>query len=78
MEEKIIKHISEQLSNEDLQEGLDRDEDLLGTGILDSMGMMKLILFIEEESGVTIPPEDMIIENFMTVERITNYLGIKK
>ncbi len=78
MEQTIIKHISEVLSNEGLEEGLDKSDDLLGTGILDSLGMMKLILFIETEFNVKIPPEDMIIENFMTVERITHYLSNKK
>lgn len=78
MEQTIIKHISEVLSNEELAEGLDKKDDLLGTGILDSLGMMKLILFIETEFNVKIPPEDMIIENFMTVECITNYLSSKK
>ena len=77
MEQKIIQHISEILSNEDLNGELDRNDDLLGTGILDSLGMMKLILFIETEFKVKIPPEAMIIENFMTVERIINYLSDK-
>ncbi len=49
-------------------------DDLLGTGLVDSMGMMKFIGFIESEYGFTVPPGDMVIENFMTVEAIENYI----
>lgn len=74
MKSTIIKHIEQELTSEDLDEGLDPTEDLLGSGILDSLGMMRLIAFIEEEFDYKVPPEDMVIENFMTVENITNYL----
>lgn len=75
MTEIIINHITTQLSDE-LEEGeLGPQEDLLGSGILDSLGMMRLIFFIEEEFSIKVPPEDMTIENFMTVENIENYLN---
>jgi len=35
---------------------------------------MRLILFLENEFDVSIPPEDMTIENFMTVSHIRTYL----
>lgn len=77
MNETLIKYIQEQLLNNELEEGLDANDDLLGDGILDSLGMMKLILFIETEFDTKIPPQDMIIENFMTVRHIGNYLAKK-
>lgn len=73
MEEKIIKYI-EELSSEAIEGELESSEDLLGSGILDSLGMMKLIGFIEEEFEFKVLPEDMVIENFMTVDHITEYL----
>ncbi|MRH99217.1 acyl carrier protein [Kriegella sp. EG-1] len=77
MNKAIINYITDELLNETLEDNLEVDDDLLGGGILDSMGMMKLILFIEKEFGVKVPPEDMIIENFMTVSHITTYLEKK-
>lgn len=77
MEQTIIKYIEEELASEDIEDGLEIDDDLLGSGILDSLGMVKLITFIEEKFSVTIPPEDMVIENFMTVENIVEYLQTK-
>lgn len=77
MNEILIKYISEDLLNNELEDVLDPDDDLLGTGILDSLGMMKLILFIEQKYSIKVPPQDMIIENFMCVSHITNYLNNK-
>ena len=77
MQEMIIKYIEEELSNEELDDGLEVDEDLLGSGILDSLGMVKLISFIETEFGYKVEPEEMLIENFMTVSHVMKYLGEK-
>ncbi len=78
MNEILITYISEDLLNNELESGLSPQDDLLGSGILDSLGMMKLILFIEQKYNITVPPQDMIIENFMTVSHITNYLTNKE
>ena len=77
MQEKIIKYIEEELSNEELDEGIELTEDLLGSGILDSLGMMNLISFLEEEFNCKVLPEEMVIENFMTVANILDYLKRK-
>ncbi len=77
MQQKIIQYIEEELSNEEIDGGLEVTEDLLGSGILDSLGMMKLIAFLEEEFQIKVLPEDMIIENFMTVGHVGDYLESK-
>lgn len=77
MQQKIIKYIEQELASEDIEGGLDATEDLLGSGILDSLGMMKLIAFLEEEFQINVLPEDMTIENFMTVDHVGNYLESK-
>ncbi len=75
MNESLIKYISEQLLNNELEDELEAQDDLLGDGILDSLGMMKLILFLETEYNTKVPPQDMVIENFMTVQHISDYLA---
>lgn len=77
MQEKIIKYIEEELASEEIDGGLEVTEDLLGSGILDSLGMMKLIAFLEEEFGCKVLPEEMVIENFMTVAHMNDYLESK-
>ncbi len=78
MEETIIKHIEQELAQEEIEDGLEASEDLLGSGILDSMAMVKLIAFIEDTFEINVLPEEMIIENFMNVEAIVNYISSKK
>ncbi|MFS4481482.1 acyl carrier protein [Hyunsoonleella sp. 2307UL5-6] len=71
-------HIEQVLTNEDIEDGLETTDDLLGSGILDSIGMMKLITFIEESFDIKVDPEDMVIENFMTVENVVDFIKTKK
>jgi acyl carrier protein len=54
------------------------DEDLLSQGIIDSLGILQLVAFIEDEFGVTIPDEDVVLENFMSVNALSEYLATKK
>ena len=73
MKQKILAFIKDEISFEPLEE-IDLQEDLFGSGIIDSMGMMKLIDFIEKEAQIAIPENDLTVENFMTVEKIVSYL----
>ena len=43
------------------------------SGLVDSIGVMRLVAFIEEESGVKVPPEDVVIEHFENIFAIANY-----
>ncbi|MGB3149316.1 MAG: acyl carrier protein [Maribacter sp.] len=78
MNEILIEYIQQQLLNNEMEDELYADDDLLGDGILDSLGMMKLVLFIEKKFETKIPPQDMIIENFMTVQHISDYVSTQK
>jgi acyl carrier protein len=53
------------------------DEDLLLSGLVDSLGVVRLIAFLEEQTSVNIPPGEVTIENFGTVSAMVNYLGTK-
>ncbi len=76
MTDKIITYIKTEISMEPM-EYIDLEEDLLGNGIVDSLGMMKLAIFLENEFKVKIAPEDMTVENFNTVQSISEYLSHK-
>lgn len=45
-------------------------DDLLGTNIIDSLGVIELVLFIEEDLGVELNQVIMRAENFRTIEKI--------
>lgn len=78
MSNLIIDYIQKELLNGAETIDLLPEDELLGSGLIDSLGIMKLIQFIETSYEVKIPPEDMVIENFITVEAIENYLQTLK
>jgi acyl carrier protein len=50
------------------------DDALLGSGIIDSMGVMEVIMFLEEAFGVKVHDEDITEENLGTVRAIASYV----
>jgi len=46
---------------------LDPNEDLLEQGIIDSLGLMKLIDFIEKTFSIKISDEDIVPDNFQSL-----------
>lgn len=69
---KMCAFITEELLFE--PQVLGNDEELLLSGLLDSMAIAQLVVYIENELEVSIPPVDLRIENFRTVNCIAAYL----
>ncbi len=51
---------------------------LLDQGIIDSTGVLEVIMFIETTFGVTVDDSEMLPENLDSIERIASYVGRKK
>jgi acyl carrier protein len=47
---------------------LDRSDDLLEDGVLDSLGLMVVVQFLTERYSVEFEPNEIVPENFKTVE----------
>ncbi len=54
------------------------DESLISTGVLDSLALLKLILFIEERFSVKVLDGEVIPGNFETVARIAAFVEGKR
>ena len=74
MKSVLAEYIGDRLLNGQVRGGVSEDDDLLGSGLIDSLGIMQLVLFIETEFAMDVPPEDVTIENFQTVAKIGAYL----
>lgn len=46
------------------------DTDLLTTGLVDSLGAMEVVHWLEETANIDIDPVDITIDNFQTVEKM--------
>ena len=57
---------------------LDENLSFQESGILDSMGFLELITFIEERFGIEIPDRELIPENFDTLRKISSFIQSKK
>lgn len=55
----------------------DQDE-LLLSGMIDSLGMMSLVTFVEQTYGIEIPFEDVTLENFGTISVMTTYAETRR
>jgi acyl carrier protein len=67
---------SELVSNSDFSNLNDSDQ-LLSTGIIDSLGLVKLLAFLNEKFSINVDDSDIIPENFDTVSAITSLVQKK-
>ena len=51
--------------------------DQLVPDIIDSAGIVELVVFLDEEFHVSIPPEDLVPEYFETIQTVSDYLKTK-
>lgn len=55
-----------------------RDEDLLlDKGVLDSLGILDLVTFVEKEWHVSLSDEDLIPDHFQSIACLANFLQTK-
>jgi len=57
---------------------LDEEQDLLNAGIIDSLGILRLVAFLEEQFGVKVPDEDVVFENFQSINAMARYVDDRK
>ena len=61
----------------DDSEELDNDGSLLDLGIIDSTGVLELVSFVEEQFEFEVEDQDVVPENFDTVNCIVAYVQRK-
>ncbi|MBE9028848.1 acyl carrier protein [filamentous cyanobacterium LEGE 11480] len=72
--QNILKtYISQTLLND--RQLVEIDDDLLGESIIDSMGVMQLVAFVEMTFNCKVPQSDITITNFRTIKAIDTYLS---
>jgi len=78
LRDRIQKFILENYLFTSDRSALGLDDSLLGRGIVDSTGMLEIIMFIEEQLGVTVKDEDMVPENLDSVSRIAAFVESRR
>ncbi len=74
METIINDYISRELVQDSALLPLANETSLLESGILDSLSLLRLVVFLEEQFGITMGEADLLPENFGSVNTICAYL----
>jgi acyl carrier protein len=70
IEEQVRAFIVDDLAAYGYGEELADDYPLLRNGLIDSIGIAELVEFIEDEYGVQLTLDELVVENFGTVGQI--------
>lgn len=72
-QEQIFQFIRTRL-NPNVGERCDPGRNLLETGVLDSTGLIELFVWLEATFAVSINTEDLVPENFATLDAMADYI----
>lgn len=70
VETRIEKFISTQFNVSPTDPGFDREADLFENGYVDSVGVVELLGFLQEEFGVEVPDDDILTDDFSNITGI--------
>jgi acyl carrier protein len=77
VEEQIRQYIADNFLFSDDGCQLSDDASFLEEGIVDSTGVLELVMFVEEIFNVTVEDEEIVPENFDSVSRLATYIRRK-
>lgn len=77
VQEQVRAFIVESFYLSDPQELTD-DTSLIDSGIVDSTGMMDIILFLESTYGIHIEDHETVPDNLETITRIADFVARKR
>ena len=78
METEIKQQIRTFLAQSFKDYDLKDDEDIFSLGFVNSLFAMQIVLFVEQQLGVTVANEDLQLDNFRTINAMTALIISKK
>ena len=78
METVINDYISRELVQDPALLPLADETPLLDSGILDSLKLLRLVVFLDQRFGITMDEADLLPENFASVNTICAYLRTRE
>lgn len=73
MKAELREYLVNHRAGDELAEFSDGDS-LLEAGVIDSMAMVDLIAHLEQTYGITVEEDDMVPENFDSIDAIAAYV----
>ena len=75
--EQISEFVLGNLIRSPAPESLSADDNLLVSGAIDSLGIVKLVAFLEQRFGFRIADDEVLPENFESVNAISDFVTSK-
>ncbi len=75
--EVIEKFIVDEIMLADSGTKIDPDESLISNGVLDSLALLRLIAFIEEQFDMEVEDGDVVPDNFQSLNVMEKFLSDK-
>ncbi len=72
--QKIKNYILNAIQIPDLRD----DDNLFETGIVNSLFAVQLLMFIEKTFNIQVSPEDLLMENFQSIDSATSFVLLKQ
>lgn len=78
MESVVNDYISREIVQDPALLPLSNETSLLEGGILDSLSLLRVVVFLEERFKITVGEADLLPENFDSVNAICTYLRARE
>lgn len=73
--EDIKRRVSEIVSETLVVDPVDEQVDLFEEGLLDSLGLINLMMALEDEFGINIPAEELRIEDYQSIHSMSEMIN---
>lgn len=60
------------------QRGVDLHDSLLASGIIDSLGTLEVVQFLEDEFGIVVTDDEMLADHFESIHAIARFVDSKQ
>ncbi len=78
LQQQIRDHIIDQVLHGEEPEGFDDDYNLIDAGIMDSLAIMNMVTYLEQQAGVEFGDEDIVPEHFSSIEALARFAEQKR
>lgn len=75
VKEQIKQYIAENFLFSSNGFDMDDDESFLEAGVVDSLGVVELVTFVEETYNFEVPDDDIVPDNFDSVDNLAAYIS---
>jgi acyl carrier protein len=68
------EHIRQFIRESFLVDDFSDDQSFLATGLIDSLGILQLVAFVESRFALRVPDTDLVPDHFDSVSRLADYV----